>query len=48
MKFLRCLRKVIRTFNCVQEHLPDVLKELEELKGVTFIFINELKNIWFD
>lgn len=46
MKFLRCLRKAYKTFLVVQEYLPDVIKELKDLRGSTFLFINALRNIW--
>jgi hypothetical protein len=47
MKFLLCLRKVLRTFACVQKYLPGALAEVKDLTGVTREFIEELKDIWF-
>jgi hypothetical protein len=46
MKFLLFLTKAYRTFKCVAKYLPDVIKEVTELTGVTRQFIEELKNIW--
>ncbi len=46
MKFFRFLTKAYKTFFCVAKYLPDVLKELKDLKGCTFLMINELKTIW--
>jgi len=46
MKFLLFLTKAYRTFQCVAKYLPDVIKEVTELTGVTRQFIEELKTIW--
>ncbi len=46
MKFLLFLTKAYKTFFCVAKYLPDVIKEVTELTGVTRKFIEELKTIW--
>jgi len=46
MKFILFIRKVYRTFQCVNQYLPDVLDELKDLKGATFLMINQLRIIW--
>jgi len=46
MKFLLFLKRAYKTFFCVAKYLPGVLDELKDLKGVTFLFIKELKDIW--
>ena len=46
MKILRFIRKVYKTFKCVEGHLPGVLEELKDLTGATFRFVNELRVIW--
>jgi hypothetical protein len=46
MKFLLFLTKAYKTFFCVAKYLPDVIKEVTELTGVTKKFIEELKEIW--
>lgn len=46
MKAILFLRKVFKTFQCVRLYLPDVLDELSDLKGATFLMINQLRIIW--
>jgi len=46
MKFVLFLTKAYKTFVCVNKYLPDVIKEVTELTGVTRQFIEELKSIW--
>ena len=46
MKFFLFLTKAYKTFFCVAKYLPDVIKEVTELTGVTKKFIEELKEIW--
>jgi len=46
MKFLLFLTKAYKTFFCVAKYLPDVIKEVTKLTGVTKKFIEELKEIW--
>ena len=46
MKFLLFLKKAYSTFFCVAKYLPDVIKEVSELTGVTREFIDKLKEIW--
>ncbi|MBA7565553.1 hypothetical protein ES708_07238 [subsurface metagenome] len=46
MKFILFLTKAYKTFFCVAKYLPDVIKEVTELTGVTKKFIEELKTIW--
>lgn len=46
MKPLLFIRKVYLTFRCVSQYLPDVLDELKDLKGATFLMINQLRIIW--
>ncbi|MBA7584043.1 hypothetical protein ES708_25995 [subsurface metagenome] len=46
MKFLLFLTKAYKTFFCVAQYLPGVIKEIKYLTGVTRQFIEELKVIW--
>jgi len=46
MKFILFLTKAYKTFVCVNKYLPDVIKEVKDLTGVTRQFIVELKAIW--
>jgi hypothetical protein len=46
MKFLLFLTKAYKTFFCVAKYLPDVIKEVTELTGVTRVLVLKLKEIW--
>ena len=40
------LKKVWRTIVVVRKYMPDVVKELTELTGVTRVMVVELIDIW--
>jgi len=46
MKLIQLIKKVYRTFACVSMYLPEVVKEVGELTGVTRVLVIKLKEIW--